>query len=207
MRGSLNGDEIRIELVFQDDENCSHGHLQQVLWHQQHPQHQGGQEYHGVQEGQEPQQHRAGPVKENPEWLITREATFTKMPLKPQQQILATTPHVLTAAPFAPVRPLAPGLPYEERKGERYQLTGLFLFFLDPIIIFFFFCSMRLMTIATHRRSNGARKTWEAHFTTGTRGASRTRVTNRSNFTLKEELTPGHQPASNETTLLRVLVH
>lgn len=60
------------------------------------------------------------------------------MPLKPQQQILATTPHVLTAAPFAPVRPLAPGLPYEERKGERYQLTGLFLFFLDPIIIFFF---------------------------------------------------------------------
>lgn len=138
MRGSLNGDEMRIELVFQDDENCSHGHLQQVLWHQQHPQHQGGQEYHGVQEGQEPQQHRAGPVKENLEWLITREATFTKMPLKPQQQILATTPHVLTAAPFAPVRPLAPGLPYEERKGERYQLTGLFLFFLDPIIIFFF---------------------------------------------------------------------
>ena len=39
--------------------------------------------------------------------------------------------------------------------------------------------------MATYRRSNRARKAWKTHFTTGTRGTSRARVTNRSKFTLK----------------------
>ena len=46
-------------------------------------------------------------------------------------------------------------------------------------------CSIRLTTLATYRRSDRARKAWETHFTTGTRGTSRARVTNRSEFTLK----------------------
>lgn len=48
------------------------------------------------------------------------------------------------------------------------------------------------MTVATYRRSDGARETRKTHFTTGTSRTRRTRVTNRSNFTLKEGMTLGH---------------
>lgn len=181
-----------------DDESCSHDNLQQVLWHQRHQQHQQGQEYHGVQGGQEPQQHRAGPVKENAEWStlrpLTGEAALILPPSNPQQHV-SHSHHILTAAPLAPVRPLAPGLPYEEKEGRKIpvnrNISLLPWLHHHSFGFFVFFHSVRLMIRATYRRSNGARKTWKTHFTTGTRGTSRARVTNRSNFTLKEGMTLG----------------
>ena len=62
-------------------------------------------------------------------------------------------------------------------------------------------CLVRLTTMATYRRSNRARKAWKTHFTTGTRGTSRARVTNRSKFTLKAG-TDTEALAKNETAYL-----
>lgn len=74
---------------------------------------------------------------------------------------------------------------------------GVFLFFDPTFTPFACFHSMRLMMVATYRRSNGAGDTWKTHFTTGTRRTSRTRVTNWSEFTLKEGMTPRHWSADN----------
>lgn len=126
-------------------------------------------------------------------------------PLKSQQQVWAIAHsrhppclhpnHILTAAPLAPARPLAPGFPYrkkKKKKGEKDQLIEIFVFFFDPSFTLSPFHKMRLMTVATYRRSNGARETWKTYFTTGTGRTRRTRVTNRSNFTLKEGKTLGY---------------
>lgn len=75
-----------------------------------------------------------------------------------------------------------------KKKGEGDQLTGACLSFFEPTFtLCACFHSMRLMAVATYRRPNGAGDTWKTHFTTGTRRTSRTRVTNRSEFTLKRE--------------------
>lgn len=124
----------------------------------------------------------------------TGEAALIPPPSIPQQHV-SHSHHILTAAPLAPVRPLAPGLPYEEKEGRKIpvnrNISLLPWLHHHSFGFFVFFHSVRLMTRATYRRSNGARKTWKTHFTTGTRGTSRARVTNRSNFTLKEGMTLG----------------